>query len=41
MTVAATGDVMIAVKVLRCKPESDDILLFDHPTEAGSVVFER
>ena len=41
MTVAATGDVMIAVKVLRYKPESDDILLFDHPTEAGSVVFER
>jgi hypothetical protein len=41
MTVSAAGDVMIVVKVLRHPNASDDILVFDHPTEAGSVVFER
>ncbi|MBQ6455180.1 MAG: DUF3267 domain-containing protein [Eggerthellaceae bacterium] len=41
MTVAAAGDVLIVLKVLRHKAVSDDTLLFDHPTEAGSVIFER
>ena len=41
MTTAAVGDVMVVAKVLRYKPKSDDMLLFDHPIEAGSVVFDR
>ena len=41
MTISATGDVMIVAKALRYKSASDDVLLFDHPTEAGSVLFER
>ena len=43
MVIAATGDVMIVIKVLRHKPEpgSTEVLLYDHPTEAGSVIFER
>ena len=41
MTVSAVGDVMIVAKVLSHRSQSNDMLLFDHPTEAGSVVFER
>ena len=41
MTIAAAGDVMIAIKVLGHKSGTDDVLLYDHPTEAGSVIFER
>ena len=41
MTVAAMGDIMIVLKVLRYKSASEDVLLYDHPTEAGSVIFER
>jgi hypothetical protein len=41
MTVSAAGDVMIVVKALRHKSTADETLLYDHPTEAGSVIFER
>ena len=41
MVLAATGDMMIAQKLLAYRSTSSDMLLFDHPTEAGSVVFER
>ena len=38
---AAAGDVMIVAKILRHKSESAEMLIYDHPTEAGSVIFER
>ena len=38
---AAAGDVMIVTKVLLHKAKSDDNLIYDHPTEAGSVIFEK
>ena len=38
---AAAGDVMIVAKILMHKAMSDDNLIYDHPTEAGSVIFER
>lgn len=41
MIASAMGDVLIVLKVLRHKQTSDDVLLYDHPTEAGSVIFER
>jgi len=41
MTAAAAGDVLIVLKVLGYKAATDDMLLYDHPTEAGSVLFER
>ncbi|MDO5117534.1 MAG: DUF3267 domain-containing protein [Eggerthellaceae bacterium] len=41
MTVSAAGDVLIVLKVLRYKTTASDVLLYDHPTEAGSVIFER
>ena len=41
MTVSAAGDVMIVVKALGHKSTASEVLLYDHPTEAGSVIFER
>ena len=41
MADGAVGDVMIVVKLLFHKSQTDDVLIFDHPTEAGCVVFER
>ena len=41
MTIAAIGDAMIVVRVLRHKAKTPDVLLYDHPVEAGSVIFER
>lgn len=41
MVMAAGGDVMIVCKLLSYKSASKDILIYDHPTQGGSVVFER
>ena len=41
MIAAAMGDVLIVIEILRHKTDATEILLFDHPTEAGSVIFER
>lgn len=43
MTLSAGGDIMIVCKVLAFKkqPESKKILIYDHPTQAGSVIFEK
>ena len=38
---AASGDIMIVIEILRHKSTASDVLLYDHPTEAGSVIFER
>ena len=41
MILSAGGDVMIVIKLLRYKSEAEEILIYDHPTQAGSVVFEK
>ena len=43
MILAAGGDIMIVIKVLAYKSQRDskEILVYDHPTQAGSVIFER
>ena len=41
MTVAAGGDIMLTWNILRYKSSAGDIVYFDHPTQAGSVVFEK
>lgn len=43
MILAASGDIMIVIKVLAYKSQRDskEILVYDHPTQAGSVIFER
>ncbi len=40
MIAGAGGDVLIALKVLKRRSQARDILYYDHPTKAGSVVFE-
>ena len=43
MILSAGGDIMIVCKVLAFKkqPGSKGILIYDHPTQAGSVIFEK
>ncbi len=43
MILAAGGDIMIVIKVLAYKSQRDskEILVYDHPTQAGSVIFEK
>ena len=41
MADAASGDIMIAWKVVRYKSRAADVLYIDHPTQAGGVVFEK
>lgn len=41
MTLAAGGDVLIVLELLRHGSPAEETLIFDHPTQAGAVVFER
>ena len=41
MILAAGGDIMLTIKLLKFKAEGSEVLVYDHPTEAGSVVFDR
>ena len=41
MILAAGGDMMIAWMILRHRATGSELLVLDHPTQAGSVVFER
>lgn len=43
MILSAGGDLLIVWKVLRFKkqPGSQEVLIYDHPTQAGSVIFEK
>ena len=43
MILSAGGDIMIVWKVLAFKKqdETEKVLIYDHPTQAGSVIFER
>ncbi len=41
MTVSAGGDIMLVLSILRHKSSAREAVYMDHPTEAGSVVFEK
>lgn len=41
MIVSAAGDILIVHKILTYKTTSGDVLYFDHPTEAGGIIFEK
>lgn len=41
MILSAGGDILIVIKLLRYKSQAEEILIYDHPTQAGSVVFEK
>ncbi|MCC8106105.1 MAG: DUF3267 domain-containing protein [Clostridiales bacterium] len=41
MTLSGSGDMLILYKLCRYKSDCHDILVYDHPYEGGSVIFER
>ena len=41
MVLAAGGDVMIVWMILRHRTTASELLVLDHPTQAGSMAFER
>ena len=41
MIVSAVGDIMIVWKLCRHRTEAKETVILDHPTEAGTVIFER
>ena len=40
-TLAGAGDILVILKLLSYKTKGKDIVIIDHPYEAGLVVFER
>lgn len=41
MIYAAGGDMLLVWELLRYNPQGAEMLIYDHPTQAGAVVFER
>ena len=41
MITSASGDILIVHKILTYKTEAKEILYYDHPTNAGGIIFER
>lgn len=41
MSASAAGDILIIWNLARYKSSANEVVYMDHPTEAGSVVFER
>lgn len=41
MTLCAGGDVLIVIKLLRFRTTASDVVIYDHPTCGGGVVFTR
>ena len=41
MIVSAGGDILIVLQILRYKTTAKEICYYDHPTQAGGVIFEK
>ncbi len=41
MILSAGGDILIVLKLLMYKSSASETLIIDHPTQAGSVIFEK
>jgi hypothetical protein len=41
MTIAAGGDVMILIQLLTFHTDAQDVVIYDHPTQGGCVVFTK
>ena len=41
MILAAGGDIMIVLEILKARSDAKEQLIYDHPTQAGCVLFER
>ena len=35
------GDIMLVLNLIRFRTDAKEILIYDHPTEAGSIMFTR
>lgn len=41
LILGAGGDIMLVAELLRYKADGKEVLIYDHPTEAGSILFVR
>jgi hypothetical protein len=41
MIVSAGGDILIVLQILRYHTNASEIRYYDHPTQAGGVIFEK
>jgi hypothetical protein len=41
MILSAGGDVLLVLKLCGYKTNAKEVLIYDHPTKAGSIIFER
>lgn len=41
MIVSAGGDILIVLEILRYRTNASEIRYYDHPTQAGGVIFEK
>ena len=41
MILSAGGDILLVWKLIRYKTDKQDVLIYDHLTKAGSIVFEK
>ena len=41
MIIGAGGDIIISHRMLRYKPEKQEVVYYDHPTKCGFITFER
>lgn len=41
MIISASGDILIVHQIVTYKTEAGEILYYDHPTNAGGVIFEK
>ena len=41
MILAAGGDILIVIKLLTYRSSAEEVLIYDHPTQAGCFIFEK
>ena len=41
MILSAGGDILICWKLVRYKADASEVLIYDHPTKGGSIIFEK
>jgi len=41
MIIGAGGDIIVTSRMLRYKPEKQDVVYYDHPTKCGFITFEK
>ena len=41
MVIAAGGDIIVTLRILRYKTDKNELVFYDHPTKCGFITFER